>query len=519
MEQRIFRSLLNPSAYPEPATAVRLIQTHVSLIFLTDNYVYKIKKPVDLGFLDFTSLQQRRFYCEEEVRLNRRLCPDMYLGVVEVRDSEAAPLGPEGKVVDYAVKMRRLPEERMLDRLLERGEVTPADIRRIARTIGEFHNQAERNAETDSLGSWETINLNWQENFRQLEEFSSVTIAARDLQIIRDWVSRFMEENRDVFSRRIANGHIRDCNGDIHMENICLTDQVLVFDCIEFNKRFRYSDTAADIAFLLMDFDFAGAPLFSDVFLQEYLAVTGDRDINRVLDFYKIYRAVVRGKVESFRLHDPDIPDGEKAAARERATRYLHLARGYILRGKLPLTLIITCGLMGSGKSTVASRLSSELGLERFSSDLVRKELSSVPPYSHDYSGYGKGIYDGETTTATYQRLLDRTSAALGAGRSAIVDATFRKRTDRAMFRALAREKSAGFFILYLSAPEGVLEERLDARLASPGEISDGRRELLRSQQEEFEPPGLDEQGQIYLDTALPLHDTMDIILQRTGLL
>lgn len=520
MDQRILKSLLKPSAYPEPTTSVRLIQTHVSFIFITDHFAYKVKKPVDFGFLNFTTLDRRRFYCNEEVRLNRRLCPDIYLGVVEVRETPSgAAIDGEGEVLDFAVKMKRLPEDRMLDRLLSAGDVTDDDVRRIARVIGDFHLTAERSELIDSYGSRESIGRNWDENFQQIAEFAAVTIGQRDLRIIKEWGEQFLADHGRLFAERVDRGFVRDCDGDIHLENICLTDQVLVFDCIEFNNRFRYSDTAADIAFLLMDFDFHERPDLSGVFLSEYVAVTGDRDISRMLDFYKIYRAIVRGKVESFRLQDPDIPENEKQAARERAIRYFRLARGYVIRRKLPPTLIITCGLMGSGKSAIASGLAFELGIDLLSSDQVRKEIASVPKYSHAFSAYGTGIYSAEFNEATYGELLARAEKALGAGRSVIVDATFRRRTDRDRFRALAEKVSAPFHIIRTSAPETVIKERLDQRLASPGEVSDGRWELFRRQQEEFEPLGGDEPQQISLDTAPPLHDTIDIVLGALGIL
>lgn len=520
MEQRTLKSLLKPSAYPEPTTAVHLVQTHVSFIFITDAFAYKIKKPVDFGFLNFSTLDRRRFYCNEEVRLNRRLCPDIYLGVVEVREStDGAMIDGEGNIVDYAVKMKRLPEERMLDRLLQEGKATAADIGRIARTVAEFHLNAERSEEIDWYGSTECIKRNWDENFQQIAEFSSATISKRDLRIIRDWVETFLAENDRLLADRVSQGFIRDCDGDIHMENICLADHVWIFDCIEFNSRFRYSDTAADIAFLLVDFDLHGRPDFSAQFLGEYAAATGDRTLEGVLDFYKVYRAFVRGKVESFRLHDPDIPENEKEAARERAIRYFRLARGYVVRRRLPPTLFITCGLMGSGKSTIASALASELGLHRLSSDQVRKELASVPEHSRVLAAYGTGIYSPESTAATYRELLARAEKALSAGQSVIIDATFRSRAERDLCRALAEKMSVPICIIRTTSPEGAIKQRLDLRLSDSREVSDGRWELFQRQKEEFEQVGYDEPQQISLDTSLPLHDTIDTVLNTMGML
>jgi aminoglycoside phosphotransferase family enzyme len=275
MDPWFLKSLLIPDAYPEPTSSVRLLQTHVSFLLLTDNFVYKIKKTVDFGFLNFSTVDRRRFYCNEEVRLNRRLCPDIYLGVVEIRESESgANFRGEGNVIEYAVKMKRLPEELMLDRLLTEDKVTDLDIRKIARAIAYFHLKAECGGAINEYGSVATIRRNWQENFQQINQFVNLTVAKQDIEVIRKWVESFLADNEALFSERVQKGFIRDCDGDIHVENICLTNPVCIFDCIEFNERFRYTDTAADIAFFLMDLDFHDKGNLSDFFLDEYRSGT-----------------------------------------------------------------------------------------------------------------------------------------------------------------------------------------------------------------------------------------------------
>jgi uncharacterized protein len=520
MEQRILQSLLSSSAYPEPVSSVHLVQTHVSLIFITDEFVYKIKKPVDLGFLDFTTLDRRLFYCHEEVRLNRRLCPDVYLGVAELRETpDGAGFYGTGAIIDYAVRMKRLPEERMLDRLLREGRVTAGDIRRIARTIGEFHRNAERSSEIDSYGSVESIRRNWDENFRQIERVTPSPCSARDLRIIRDSVDAFLHDQERVLADRVARGFIRDCDGDIHMGNICLTDQVLIFDCIEFNKRFRYSDTAADIAFLLMDLDFHDRRDFSALLRDEYIGVTGDTGIGRVLDFYKTYRAVIRGKVARFKSIDPDIPPDEQRAARDEAERYFMLARGYVIRNKLPVSLIITCGLMGTGKSSAAALLSFQLGTDFLSSDETRKKVARLPEHARDLSGYGEGIYSSRFTEATYTSLLSGAEASLREGRTVIVDATFRRKRDRDRFRLLAERMAVPFHIVQTVCPEEIVRERLEKRIRDPREVSDGRWELFRRQAAEFMQPNGSEGNLVTIDTSLPSAAICDSILHALELL
>jgi len=515
MDEWALKSLLKPEVYPEPTSSVRLLQTHVSFLFITDNFVYKIKKPVDFGFLNFTTIDRRRFYCNEEVRLNRRLCPDTYLGVVALRESSSgATFCGDGNIIDYAVKMKRLPDERMLDRMLAEGRVTEDDIRKIARAIAGFHLAAERGGGIAEYGSVAAIRRNWEENFQQAGIFIGISIVETDLEIIRKYVSTFISENEAIFAERVNLGFIRDCDGDIHLENICLTDPVCIFDCIEFNDRFRYTDTAADIAFFLMDLDFHGKGPFSAPFLDEYCTVTGDMGVSQLLGFYMIYRSFVRGKVESMKLTDPDIPDGERSNAGEKSARYFRLARGYILRKRLPKTLIITCGLMGSGKSAIASALVFELGMDSVSSDAVRKEMTKTPTGIRRKDGYGTGIYSPSVNDSVYGELLSRSEQALKGGRSIIVDATFRRMEDRARFASLADDNGASFYIVHTVCAEAIAKNRLDARDRVPAGLSDGRWELLQLQKDEFEPPDNGEGKLIYLDTSRPMGDNIDTILK-----
>lgn len=520
MEPRYLAALLDPAAYDEPTTAVQLVQTHVSFLFLTDRFVYKVKKAVDFGFLNFTTLDRRRFYCEEEVRLNRRLCPDMYLGVIEIRESpDGIRFDGLGEVVDYAVKMKRLPAERMLDRLLAEDAVGEKDIRAIGRTIGEFHLAAERSREIDSYGSLEVIRRNWKENFDQVADFVSRTLDETDLRLIRTWVERFMEERAGLFDLRVAGGFVRDCDGDIHSENICLADRVYIFDCIEFNARFRFSDTAADLAFLLMDLEYRGRRDLAELLLREYHAVTADKGIVGVLDFYQVYRAFVRGKVESFRLNDPQIGAAEKAAARATARRHFRLARGYVLRRDLAPHLVVFSGLMGAGKSTLARELSFELGLDLLSSDLLRKELAGVAATEHRRDAYNEGMYSAEFTRKTYGEMFSRGEQALRAGRSVILDASFARRDDRDAAADLARRLGARFLLCQAVCPEEMVRERLEARAGLPGEASDGRWELYSRQRDDFQLLTSPPETWQDLDTGLPVAENIDRILQMMGVL
>ena len=524
MIRKLIKSLLKPAAYPEPTAEVRLIETHVSFIFITDRFVYKVKKPVDFGFLNFTTLDRRRFYCEEEVRLNSRLCPEIYLGVVELRSSPAGAAfaarsersGP-GTLIDYAVKMKRLPEERMLARLLESGELPPSRLQELARVIAEFHAGAARGERIDLQGSPEAIRANWEENFRQANACAALTLPARDLALMRAWVERFLAEQAGLLRDRVAGGFIRECDGDLHLGNICLTDRICIFDCIEFNERFRFIDTAADIAFLLMDLEYAGRADLCPPFLEAYQEASGDRGLPPLLGFYQAQRAFVRGKVKSFRLAEEGVPAEEARATRAAASRYFRLARGYCLRDRLAPSLILTCGLMGSGKSALARELCFELGLRSLSSDLVRKSRAGREPDQRGEEEYDQGIYAPAATRATYQALLEGARQALGEGRSIVVDATFRRAGDRAEFRALAAGLGAQFFLVHTDCPVEVLRERLEQRRGDPTAVSDGRWELLPRQMAEFE--ALEPGEAINADSTLPLAEEVDLVLRAMGIL
>ncbi len=521
MDEKLLESLLDPAAYEETTSTVQLRQTHVSFLFLTDSHVYKVKKAVDFGFLNFISLDRRRFYCEEEVRLNRRLCPDLYLGVVEVRESGGRfSFRGNGKVVEYAVRMRRLPEERMLHRLLEHGGVNEADMRRVARVIGEFHLAAERSREIDAYGDLGVIRRNWEENFSQVEEFIPRCLDAEDRELVRRWAARFMEENAGRFAERVRGGRIRDCDGDIHSENICLDDKVYLFDCIEFNPRFRYTDTTADIAFLLMDLEFHGRRDLAECVRDEYCRVTGDTGMAGILDFYLAYRAFVRGKVTAFRLLDRRIPAQEREAAAAMAQRYFRLARGFVIRGRLAPSIIVFCGLMGTGKSTLARELSFEIGAAPLVSDIIRKARAGLSPTERCREEYNQGIYSPDFTRDTYEEMFRGMEKMSRAGLPVVADASFSRRKDRDRARAIARATGVRCVFVHVVCDEEAMRRRLAARQDDPAAISDGSWELMLRQRADFEPLSGDGGAWTEVDTSSSRpEESVRRILRRLGAL
>ena len=327
------KALLNPDIYPDHPQAVKFIETHISLLFLTGNNVYKVKKPVDFGFLDFTTLGKRKFFCEQEVKLNRRLSPTIYLGVVAItKEGNRIILDGKGELVEYAVKMRQIPEEFLMDKLLDKKQVSPRMIEAVSEKLVKFYFAAETNDLIQSFAKPERVKQDTDENFEQTEKYIDVTISGEVYEAVKNRTNEFFRTNGKIFHQRIATDRIRDCHGDLRLEHIFWGDEISIFDCIEFNERFRYTDVAADIAFLAMDLDYHTRQDLSEHLIRAFIGESGDQELTKMLDFYKCYRAYVRGKVESFRLDDPHIPGEEKKEALKRAQKYFNLAYRYAQR-------------------------------------------------------------------------------------------------------------------------------------------------------------------------------------------
>jgi aminoglycoside phosphotransferase family enzyme len=324
--------LQNPASLPDASRKVSVAHTHISVVFVADDFAYKIKKPVNFGFLDFSTLEKRRYYCHQEVELNRRLSKDIYIDVLPIySDGRRFTMKDRrGEVVEYAVKMKRLPDGRLMKSMFERSLLTEVHLKQVAEILAGFHLNALRTHEIDGFGEAESFRVNTDENFDQVEGYLGLTISQKDYTALKAWTKNFYKANTGLFARRINAGRIRDCHGDLHMEHICLTEEISVIDCIEFNDRFRYSDTLADIAFLLMDLEYHGGNKFSRILWDEYKGRAGEDHVDSLLTFYKVYRAFVRGKVNSFQVHDGAIGAEMKEEAVQRAKRYFQLARSYI---------------------------------------------------------------------------------------------------------------------------------------------------------------------------------------------
>ncbi|MBE0558640.1 MAG: AAA family ATPase, partial [Proteobacteria bacterium] len=404
----LFAAMSRPEFYPHRPAQVDVVQTHISFIFIAGNEVYKVKKAVDFGFLDFTTLEKRKFYCAEELRLNRRLAPETYLSVETITGEPAGGLALKGngRIVEYAVRMKKLPMDRMLGRLLAEGNCDSSVIDAVAAKIADFHRRAETGGRIDALGGVETIRLNHDENFAQTAASVDVTIPRGRYEFIRAYDRDFLKRQEPLFRRRVAEHRIRDGHGDLHLEHICVENGITIFDCIEFNERFRFGDVAAEVAFLAMDLDYNGYGAWAESFVEAYIRHAGDPDIRRLLNFYRCYYAYVRGKVVGFRINDPAIDDEGRTEAKATAARYFDLAFTYAARPERPV-LILTAGLMGTGKSVLARNLAPRLGAEVIRTDVLRKELFAHDSAERRPEAFGRGIYSDELSRRTYARALE----------------------------------------------------------------------------------------------------------------
>ena len=327
----LVEALLKPETYDHHPRKVELVQTQMSFLFLTGDYAYKVKKPVDLGYLDYTTLEKRRFFCRQEVELNRRLCPDAYLEVVPIVSRQGQlHLGGDGEIIEYAVKMKQLPAERMMDKLLPRNLVTEDMVAGVAEKLAAFHHKAKTSPEISSYGKLEAIKINTDENFNQTEKYIDISIPSGTFNQIKAYSDNFLKANKSLFDKRVKEGRIKDCHGDLHAAHVCITNGICIYDCIEFNDRFRYGDVASEVAFLAMDLDRFRHTDLSRAFVDAYVRLSGDKELMKLLNFYKCYRAYVRGKVSSFMLDDPYISETEKTDSLTAARMYFELAQSYL---------------------------------------------------------------------------------------------------------------------------------------------------------------------------------------------
>ena len=500
--------LQNPALYDHPVRGFRVIETHISWVLLTGPYAYKIKKPVNLGFLDFSTLDKRRHYCEEELRLNQRLAPEIYLAVIPITGSAAAPaLGGHGPVIDYAVKMREFPQDAQLDRVLAQGELTAAQIIALAREIAQFHDRAAVAAADSPFGGAEEV---WQpagENFAQIRPHLDAEEDRSLLETLRGWSLQTHARLADEWQQRKRGGFIRECHGDMHLGNMAWVDgKVLIFDCIEFNEHLRWIDVMSETAFVTMDLYDRGRPGLAHRLLNDYLQHSGDYAGLRVLRFYEVYRALVRAKVACLRLAQSGLSEDERNGIRRHYRQYLRLAERYT--HSVPTPLIITHGLSGSGKTTISDALLESSGAIRIRSDVERKRLFGLAPEARSGSGIASGLYDLDATVRTYERLAALARTVITAGFPVIIDAAFLKERQREQFHRLADELRVPFVIFHCSASPEQLRVRLQHRKALARDASEATLQVLEHQLATQEPLRADEATRIFtIDTGASLQE------------
>jgi uncharacterized protein len=493
---RLLAELQDPAAYPHPVREVRVLQTHTSCVFLTGDYVYKVKKPVDFGFLDYSSLGRRQQCCKQEVLLNRRLCPEIYLDAVPVveRSGRLCAMGP-GAPVEWAVRLLQLPQADMLPERLAAGRVQLEDLRKIAAVLAQFHARSPATAEISAFGAPELVARNVEENFTQTEPLLGELLPQEHLEVVRAYSRRFLAENEELFRRRVREGRIREGHGDLRAQNICLYPAlqggVQILDCIEFNDRFRCGDGAADLAYLAMDLDLAGRPDLREILVREYAAAAGDPELGRVLPFYQCYRAYVRGKIALLALQEPEIPPDERTVHREQGISAFDLARSYAARRPRPV-LVITTGLSGTGKSTLARELARRLPAFHLSSDQIRKEAAGAPQTAQ----LGAEHYTQAARRQTYAEAYRRAGEILARGEHVIVDATFLAASDRRAAGEVARASNAEFWVVECRCPEDVARERIATRARERQDPSDAGLSVYEAQAGHYEPPQPEEETQ-----------------------
>ncbi|HRP75537.1 MAG TPA: AAA family ATPase [Rhodocyclaceae bacterium] len=484
------RNLMRPDAFSHPADDLECIETHISWVILAGEYAYKLKKPLDLGFLDFSTLALRRAACEEELRLNRRTAPELYLEVVAICGSEACPqIGGDGPVVDHAVRMRRFDQSLLFGNLLARDALTVELIDRLAAHVADFHAIAAVAGPADGFGTPAAVGVPVRQNFEQIRErIDSPELLAR-LEEIASWSETEGERLAVEFGTRLADGKVRECHGDLHLGNLTLVgDEPRLFDAIEFNPSLRWTDVIADVAFLVMDLRAHSRADLASRFLNAYLERSGDYAGLSVLRYYLVYRAMVRAKIAAIRLGQLDGTAREDALDEFR--RYLDLAaacalpaHGYVL---------IACGLSGSGKTTASMRLVAWRGVIRLRSDVERKRLFGMPADARSRSSPGGGIYSEDAGVRTYAQLAALTARVVAEGYPVLVDATFLYEAQRRRFRELATERGVPCVVLHFDAPLDVLRERVARRAALATDASEADVAVLESQLARFEPPGRD---------------------------
>ncbi|MBF0586130.1 AAA family ATPase [Prosthecochloris sp. N3] len=506
-------ALRTPDAYPHCVKDITVVETHISLVFLTGEYAYKLKKPVNLGFLDFSTLERRRRFCRKELELNRRLCRELYLDVLPVtEDAGRVAIGGKGKIIDYVVKMKQFDRELELDRLLDSGKLTRQHIDEISELVASFHLQLPPAGTETPYGSPERILKTVLNNFLQTAPLAVSAHENDRLGKLRTWTEQEHHRLEAQFIHRKNSGCIRQCHGDMHTGNMVIFNgRICIFDGIEFNPELSFIDLMSEVAFFVMDLVHRHHPEFAWRFLNDYLAATGDYEGIQLLRFYAVYRAMVRAKVTAIRYSQETL-ERERTDTREEHLSFLAVAERFAARQQ-PL-LIMTTGVSGSGKTTLAREISSRLPALHCRSDIERKRLFGLDALAHTAPRDKHRIYGEEAGRKTYNRLLEVAESCLAAGYHVILDATYLKQSNRLEGIALAERVGAQPLILDCNASVGILQSRVEHRLSEGRDPSEANPDILREQLKNRDPLS-DEEKKIAVTIDTGAEDALSRSLAR----
>lgn len=473
--ETLIDELSRPEAYPERGGGVEVRQTHMSVVFLVGDRAYKVKKPVEFDFVDYGTLERRKHFCEREVELNRRLAPDVYLGVVPiVEEEEGLRVGGEGEAVEWAVEMVRLPEEAMLGSLLEREKIEAAQVEEVARRVATFHEEARAGEGIAEYARFEMVAGNARDNFEQSRTHVGTTLHSKVFARLERLNDARLEELADEIEQRAEASVARDTHGDLRLDHVYLFPErepprdIEIVDCIEFNESFRYADPVADVAFLVMDLEQAGRRDLAEVFASAYFEAVDLEEAPELLDFYTAYRAAVRAKVEGITATESEIPREQASEARQSANAHWMLALGHLESpGRRP-ALVLVSGLPGVGKSTIARELARQARFRVVDSDIVRKELAGLEPDADASAAFGEGIYTPGWSDRTYGACRVRAEQELSIGGRVLVDATFHDERRRRSFLELGRCWGVPVIVLECTLPREEARRRIESREGGP---------------------------------------------------
>lgn len=521
--QELIKFLKSRESYPHAPDTVKHIQTHISNVFIAPPFVYKTKKRVDFGFLDYSTLEKRKYYCDQEVELNRRLCSEIYIGVeAVVSDGTLLKLVPrkelsnEHHVVDYAVKMKLLDETWFLQSYIERDELSNEQLDRVAVKLADFYDSQSPDASVAQYGDIEKIKFNTDENFEQTEQFIDDIIRREALNAIRYFTNSYLKQNERLFQKRVSENRIVDGHGDLHLEHIHVSPGgVCIYDCIEFSERLRYGDQAVDLAFFAMDLDYNEKWKESRYFIEQMSEKLDDPELSTIIDFYKCYRAYVKGKVKSMKSCEEEVEKSDRREAAEIATVYFNLSLRYALLGSRPLVLICM-GRIGTGKSTIAKHLGKTLNIDVYSSDRIRKEIAGLPLHERTPTKKRKELYSADMSRKTYDALWENAKQSVSEGKSVILDATFSLAHGRQILVSQLESIGADYLFVEAQASDDVVKSRLQDRENAREIVSDARLEDFEMLTKKYEAPEeIGSNHKIKINTGKQLTDTIESLYKK----